>query len=188
MRTVRSFAFGTGLESRRTGLPPVRHDVSRQYSAVTRNVVTRGSRAVPVFRLMRRRTAYALGGRLPSEQARGLRGAERESSKLLEHAGVNGKILLALQPNAPAGAAHSNDSKPGRLRELEDGQRADAGCRVGTAAKRQDLHCDHAAVAADSGEEAELPFHHLRPADLWCSAASPMIKWMSGFRSPRIAF
>ena len=87
-------------------------------------------------------TAYALGGCLPSEQARGLRRAERERSKLLEHAGVNGKILLAFQANAPASAAQMHDSEPRRLRELEDGQRADAGCRVGTAAKRQDLHCD----------------------------------------------
>ena len=67
-----------------------------------------------------------LDDRLPSKQARGLRRAQRESSKLLEHASVDGKILLGFQANAPAGAAHVNDSKPGRLRELEDCQRANA--------------------------------------------------------------
>lgn len=69
-------------------------------------------------------------GRLSSEQKRGLRGTERERSKLLEHTGVNNKILLAFQANAPGDAAQVYDSEPGHLQELEDGQRADADGRM----------------------------------------------------------
>ena len=100
-----------------------------------------------------------LDDRLPSKQARGLRRAQRESSKLLEHASVDGKILLGFQANAPAGAAHVNDSKPGRLRELEDGQRADGGCRMRTAAERQAavFHHRERAVLAPSRIPTRIP-------------------------------
>lgn len=78
-----------------------------------------GLRRQPRFR--RRRLRTALDSRLPSEQSRGLRGTEREGSKLLEHAGVSGKVLLAFQANAPVGAAQVHDSEPWHLQELEDG-------------------------------------------------------------------
>jgi hypothetical protein len=44
--------------------------------------------------------------------------------------------------------------------------RATTAHRVRPAGERQDLHGDHATVAADPREQAKLAFHHLRAADL----------------------
>ena len=86
------------------GLPPVRHDVSRQCSAVTRNVVRHGSRPASMLRLIWG-TACALGVRKASKQECGLRRAERERSQLLKCACVSGKFGRSFQAYPPAGAA-----------------------------------------------------------------------------------
>lgn len=74
--------------------------------------------------------AIGLDGGPSSEHERGLHRTEGKGSKLLEHASINGQVLLAFQANAPVGTAQMYHSEPRRLRELEHGQRPDAACRV----------------------------------------------------------
>jgi hypothetical protein len=90
----------------------------------------------------------------------------RERSKLLEHAGVNGKIFLAFQTNIPASATQVHDSQPGCVQELENGLRADAAAACAPPLNGRICTVITPAVAADPGEEAELPSHHLWPTDL----------------------
>ena len=96
-----------------------------------------------------------------AEQVRRLRGAECECPQLLEHAGMQGKVGLAFQAHSPAGPAQVHDAQPRHLIEAEHRQRPGPGGGVRPAAERQDLHGHRAAVTADPGQQAELPFHDL---------------------------
>jgi hypothetical protein len=62
-----------------------------------------------------------LGACQPSQQERGLRGAERECPQLLKHAGVRGDIRLAFQADPSACTAQVHESQLGCLGELQDG-------------------------------------------------------------------
>ena len=81
---------------------------------------------------------------------------------------------LAFQAHSPAGAAQVHDPEPGGAgRSCSIASEPTPAAACAPLLERQDLHGYRAAVAADPGQQAELPFHDFRAADLLVQRCLP---------------